>query len=597
MSDKQRRWGQFYTAPEIVDLILGFCLRQPTDWLLDPSCGEGAFLLRAARYRRWLSSSAASAGRQTLWGIEIDRDAALAARSALAKAGHRAHLFAQDFFSLRPGQAATNIDGEVVELPPAFDCVVGNPPYTRSEWLSRVSQDPGYRDRLFAEVTTDLDESAALSKRAGLHVYFFLHASNFLRPGGRFGFVASNSWLDVDYGRGLKQFLLDRFRILTIIESAVEQWFESASVNTCLVILERCDDPGERASNQVRLARLRRPLGDLIAGPQDAPRRAVEVENLVMRLLPGASRASADLAVRVVRQADLQAAEKWGPLLRAPEVFFVARGAPHTKPLGRLVDIRRGQTTGANSFFYLSQREARSRGVEERFLSPLLKSPKEIERLTVHSDDLEGRVLMVGPDPDNLRQTGALAYIRLAEREGIHRRSTCARRSPWYTLPRQASVPAYLAWPKGVWNRHFVLLVNGPIIADQQFYVLTAPPDRIRALAALLNSTWAALQAELVGRSNFGEGVLWLAGYEVAQLQIPDFSDLSPSSTRRLAEAFDNLAAMPLCPLGMAVQRPVQQQLDHLVFDLLGLSLSERSDLVEAAVRLVEERVGRAVAG
>jgi len=42
---------------------------------------------------------------------------------------------------------------------------------------------------------------ADLSRRAGLHAYFFVHATKFLHPRGRFGFIVANSWLDVEYGR------------------------------------------------------------------------------------------------------------------------------------------------------------------------------------------------------------------------------------------------------------------------------------------------------------------------------------------------------------------------------------------------------------
>ena len=48
MTSKQRTWGQFATPTDVADLLLGFCLRRPADRLLDPSCGDGALLRRAA---------------------------------------------------------------------------------------------------------------------------------------------------------------------------------------------------------------------------------------------------------------------------------------------------------------------------------------------------------------------------------------------------------------------------------------------------------------------------------------------------------------------------------------------------------------------
>ena len=40
-SSERRRFGQFYTSPDVVDLINAFCIRNPDDRVLDPACGGG----------------------------------------------------------------------------------------------------------------------------------------------------------------------------------------------------------------------------------------------------------------------------------------------------------------------------------------------------------------------------------------------------------------------------------------------------------------------------------------------------------------------------------------------------------------------------
>ena len=104
MSDKRHRWGQFYTAPEVVDLVLGFCLRRPGDRLLDPSCGQGAFLSRAAYFRRWLANSGGGYAEEGLWGVEIDSEAAATARHSLEREGVACRLLVRDFFLLSHGK-------------------------------------------------------------------------------------------------------------------------------------------------------------------------------------------------------------------------------------------------------------------------------------------------------------------------------------------------------------------------------------------------------------------------------------------------------------------------------------------------------------
>ena len=51
----------------------------------------------------------------------------------------------------------------------------------------------------------------------------------------------------MEYGFALQGWMLRHFRILAIMESAAEPWFEDARVKTCVAILQRCDD--EAATN------------------------------------------------------------------------------------------------------------------------------------------------------------------------------------------------------------------------------------------------------------------------------------------------------------------------------------------------------------
>lgn len=578
MTSKQRTWGQFATPVDVADLLLGFCLRRPGDRLLDPSCGEGALLRRAAQWQNWLSSSPGERAADSLFGIELDPQAA-----AQASGVSGATVLQANFLALDPLSAPIGRD---------FDAILGNPPYTRAEWIHHLDgaeaqlplfpDSPGEPPR--AVLSREL--SAALSHRAGLHAYFLLHGAGFLRQGGRLGFVVPNGWLDVAYGTALKRFLLEHFRILAVIESAVERWFLDAGVNTCVVILEKSDDPAARSANRVRFVRLRRPLRELLASDADDPRRVAAVERWLGRLLPAGDRRSDDLTVRVRPQGELAAGDRWGAFLRAPDV--VLRPPRSLAPLGTWATIHRGATTGANSFFYLDRRRADQLGIEPAFRRPLLKSLRDIHTLHVRADDCEYELLSI-PAGAQLAGTAAADYLASGAARGIDRRTTCAGRNPWYVLPAPAGGSLLLA--KGIWLRHFAAMAVAAIAVDQQIYRLH-PAEGIApgAAAALLNSAWFALQCELRGRVNLGEGVLWLATYELAAMPLPDPRMLNADQNRDLEAAFGRLAARPLAATAGDLAQPDRWALDELVFDLVGLSAAER---VEARDALSDCLAGR----
>ncbi len=582
MTSKQRTWGQFATPTDVADLLLGFCLRRAADRLLDPSCGDGALLRRATQWQSWLDAGQERpAG--TLHGIELDPDAATAAAAIPGATVEQAN-----FFMLTP------------DAYPPFDVVVGNPPYTRAEWINRLDTGSGQM-ALFPETAAgdSGDTSApllpvglgdALSGRAGLYAYFFLHSLGFLREGGRLGFVVPNGWLDVAYGDALKQFILDHFRVIAVVESAVERWFATARVNTCLIILERAGDPAARDANRVRFARLRRPLSALL-GPETDSRRAVAVEQLIMRLLPPDDRQTPGALLRVREQSSLAAAERWGALSRTP-VFFQHLIQRPVAPLGEWASVQRGHTTGANDFFILDPNRIERWGIEPRYRRPLLKSLRGVRSLRLSAADCRHELLAVpaGEQPEG----GAADYLAWGEAQGIAARPTCAGRNPWYALPEQTPGAVLLA--KGVWQRHFAPLAEEPITVDQQIYrvILNASAISPRAAAALLNSVWFALACELGGRVNLGEGVLWLASYELADVVLPDPRALDAGAIQALETAFDGVAALPVADTPAALWGDARRALDDLVFDLAGLPPPERDAAREALIEALDGRRHRA---
>ncbi|HNS39072.1 MAG TPA: hypothetical protein PKJ56_02370, partial [Promineifilum sp.] len=160
-------------------------------------------------------------------------------------------------------------------------------------------------------------------------------------------------------------------------------------------------------------------------------------------------------------------------------------------------------------------------------------------------------------------------------------------------LPAQE--PGQLLVAKGVWQRHFVAMADEPIAVDQQIYRLVlADGVSPGAAAALLNSAWFALGCELGGRVNLGEGVLWLAAYELAELLLPDPRELGDEMNHLLEESFRQLATQPIEDTPAMLERPERRALDNMLFDLLGLSAGDREASRAALVELLDGRRQRA---
>lgn len=175
--------------------------------ILEPSCGEGAFLAAVAQELGNRDGRRKSAIAAELTGIELDPQVAGRVRERMRRQVEdddpavRVTVRTGDFFrALLPAALAPDDrDRPGCLAPGSFDLVVGNPPFGGT----------------FDSALEDLLDRR-LGKRGGLKIkketysFFIVAAVDLLRDGGRLVFVCSDSLLTISTMRGLRRFLMDR---------------------------------------------------------------------------------------------------------------------------------------------------------------------------------------------------------------------------------------------------------------------------------------------------------------------------------------------------------------------------------------------------
>jgi SAM-dependent methyltransferase len=365
--DERHRYGQHYTPHDVARLLAAFAVRSETDLILDPSCGDGRLLAEALELKRELAPRRQKAQHVAeVYGTDRSKQAIELASETGAR------VAVADFFDIAPGArlSKSNI------LPAAFDAIIGNPPYIRQELMGARDKQRITRRLGLDRATSDDIHWPRWSGRSDIYVYFFAHAICFLGAGGRLVFLTAISWLDAGYGAALREFMLANFRVIAIIESSGESFFEDASINTAITVLEREPNAITRSDNPIRFVRLNKRLEEIV-GSFDSGSKQKRVRDVWM-LARDIERANVSLTtdayqVRVVEQASLMAAstsnaacrggppwpplQGWGKFLRAEDVFFrvVERGGATLQPLSTFARVRFGVKTGANEFFYVSE--------------------------------------------------------------------------------------------------------------------------------------------------------------------------------------------------------------------------------------------------
>ena len=391
---ERRRFGQFYTSPDVVDLINAFCIRNADDRVLDPACGGGTFLVRAyyrKRYLTGITEDTPTTHEQLLdeiFGVDIGAFPAQLATINLAvrhlsDQGNYPLVARANFFDAQAGIPLYDVpltgDSTRSIALEEVDAVVGNPPYIRQEGINQ-----GEKSRYALLFRAEWPGQTPLSGRSDIYAYFFSHAAHLLKAGGYLGFVTSIAWLDTDYGFKLQEFFLRNFRIVAVIESQVEKWFEDARVTTAVTILQREPDENQRNNNLVRFIQLRKPLAEVFSqllGRQpseegnDTPQNDMDaIRNIIENLTAPTTTDYWRVRIRTQRglwdegltlpMGEEQEEEqenrpakytggKWGQYIGGPETWFELTDLAGDRmvPLQNLARITRGFTSGADRFY------------------------------------------------------------------------------------------------------------------------------------------------------------------------------------------------------------------------------------------------------
>jgi hypothetical protein len=513
------------------------------------------------------------------------------------------------------------------------DCIVGNPPYTRQEEIADISSAETYKEELICKALHDGTKKIAdISRRAGIYAYFFVHGTKFLQNGGRFGFVVSNSWLDVDYGKGLQEFFLKYYKIVAIIESKVERWFVDADINTCIVILERCTDKKQRDDNIVRFVYLQKPLRHFIPPAQDLWEKQLnrinEIDKLVKTILAHNEFYQNDeLRIYIKKQSELweeglelteeegqeitkYIGSKWGKYLRAPEIFFkiLEKGKDKLVPLKEIADVRFGIKTGANEFFYLTEEEIKEKGLEREYFKPIIFSLKEVEGYILNKEKLTKRVFICHKNKEQLKGTRVLKYILEGEKKGFHNRPTCASRepNPWYSVARGWKY-APLIFPAKVGER-MPIFINDKVFEDKKLYGIIPNNDSdTKLIAALLNTTISRLMIEFSCRQLTGaQAIADIDVVVVEKLLIPKISSVNKAVRKEIENAFDDLSKTPSeslfkeignFPDSISLEniKPELRKLNRIVAQkIFHLNEDDELKIYRAVVDLVKSRLEKA---
>lgn len=532
--------GAVFTRREVVEFILdlvGYTPDRPLykHRLLEPSFGEGDFLLVIVErlvesWRRSnLHEDPALALADCLRGVELHKASFESVRAKIAGLLRGAGL---------PHKAVTRLvntwlmhgDFLLIDLPTAFEYVVGNPPYVRQELIP---------DPLIAEYRA---RYLTIYDRADIYIPFIERSLTLLSRGGTLGFICADRWMKNRYGGPLRKMVAEGFHLKVYVDMVDTPAFHTDVIAYPAITVITKEKPGK-----TRIAH--------------RPAIVKSVLQLLAReLLDDQPPASGGLVKEMIGVA--AGAEPW--ILESPDQLMVIRRLerdfPTIEEAGCKVGI--GVATGADKAFIGPY--------DELDVEPDRKLP-----LVMTHDILSGKVEwrglgVVNPFADDGRLVNLKTYPRLkryleARRDQIVRRHV-AQKAPrnWYRTidriyPELAKKPKLLI--PDIKGEAHIVYEKGRLYPHHNLYYITSDEWNLKALRAVLLSGIAKLFVSVYSTRMRGGYLRFQAQY-LRRIRLPCWQSVPAALQRQLIKA---------------AEREDVNACNEAVFKLYGLSKEERA--------------------
>jgi hypothetical protein len=447
---ERNKHGQFATPSQLaLDILRTAKTLLPDDAqirFLDPAFGTGAFY--SALLKAFPSSRVQSA-----LAFEVDSHYGQAAKKLWAETS--LDLRIANFFNVELPRSETD----------KANLIICNPPYVRHHHLAGEEKE---RLRRLVAKTGGI----MLNGLAGLYCYFLLYAHNWLADSGLAGWLIPSEFMEVNYGKEVKQYLLKRVTLLRIHRFDTNQLqFDDALVSSAVVWFKKEPPPNEHSVNFTFGGTLEKP----------------EISSFVSTT-------------------DLRNASKW---TKYPHKPTSTAQDTKGKKLSDFFEIKRGLATGANEFFILTPEQITQYNIPAQFLLPILPSPRYLNVDEIAADSngnpvLEQKLFLLAcnlPERQLQRNYPALwNYFEMGIKKKINERYICEHRTPWYAQEDRPPCPflcTYMGRQKGRNTRPFRFILNHSNARAANVYLLLYPKPPLKGMIderpALLRTIWQNL--------------------------------------------------------------------------------------------------------
>ncbi len=262
--------GQFFTPRNIVKMVVDILDPEPNQSIIDPACGSGGFLIVALEHvwkkleeegkrKGWtstiLENKKRDAASRYFRGIDKDSFLAKVTKAYMAIVGDgRGGVFCENSLKF-PDQWPPKVS-EKIQLA-SFNIVLTNPPFGAKIQVSKKDSIPlekyelGYKWK-FDETSNRWIKTTKEHEHQPPQILFIERCLNFLKEGGKLGIVLPDGVLGNISEGYIRQFILDKAKVIALIDCPMETFQPSTATKTSILILQKRE--GEKKEYPIFMA-------------------------------------------------------------------------------------------------------------------------------------------------------------------------------------------------------------------------------------------------------------------------------------------------------------------------------------------------------
>ena len=391
--EHRKKFAQFFTPFPIANLMAKWILgNQNLKTVLEPAFGLGVFSRAILNYKEDIE----------IKGFEVDATIFENAKQHFEDT-ENLNLLLQDYM--------------YNDWKNKYDGIICNPPYFKFHDYDNKN--------ILKEIETNL--KCKLNGFTNLYTLFLLKSIHQLNPNGRCAYIIPSEFLNSDYGKLVKSYLLKSKTLRHIIVIDFEENVFDDALTTASIILCANDN----LTDKVQFSNIQS-LQDLS-----------KIDDII------ANYPNFEEVPQTYKFSELNSEIKW-------KAYYQEQNSIRFKnlvPFSTYAKVVRGIATGSNEYFTFSTSKAKEYSIDEQNLLPCICSAKDAKTAFFTTQDFEelkknDKSIFLF-NAQNSSNENVISYIQKGETEEINKKFLTASRTPWYSLENRKPAPIWVS----VFNR------------------------------------------------------------------------------------------------------------------------------------------------